>query len=189
MSGEEYQAYNTYNELIAALKSLCRARDSGTMYIATPDNQFARIVLKDGEIISLSFRTKNGAEALPLIRGIAGGRFKFSAGQMSADEEHMLPAGFDAMRLLVSDEVGAGGGADRAVPADRMVRAPKIIEQQLAEFLGPIAGIVCEEYLTKLGAPRSTTDLNDLLEALAREIGDPIKARRFKEQVWVKLTA
>lgn len=181
--GEQQEAYNTYEELIAALRSLCRESNSGTMYIATPDNQFARIVLKDGAITSLSFRTKHGAEALPLIRSIPAGRFKFSPGQVAVDAESSLPPDYDAIAFLCADlapvETAAKNGLSRAA----LAQAPKLIETALADFLGPIAPMVCEEHLLKHGVPQTSQALRDFVDALAREIGDPAKARRFRAAV------
>ena len=184
--GEQQEAYNTYEELIAALRSLCRESKSGTMYIATPDNQFARIVLKDGAITSLSFRTKHGAEALPLIRSIPAGRFKFSPGQLAVDAESSLPPDYDAIAFLCADlvpDAAAKNGLARAA----LTRAPKLIETALADFLGPIASMVCEEHLLKHGPPQTSQALHDFLDALAREIGDPAKARRFRTAVLTAL--
>ena len=185
--GEQQEAYNTYAELIAALQSLCRENNSGTMYIATPDNQFARIVLKDGAITSLSFRTKHGAEALPLIRGIPAGRFKFSPGQIAVDTEHSLPPDYDAIALLAADVGATAPAAKNALSRAALAQAPKIIEAALADFLGPIASMVCEEYLLKHGTPQTNEALHDCLNALMREIGDPAKARRFRTAVLAAL--
>lgn len=185
---EDFQAYNTHAELMQALKSLARQACSGTLFIATPDNQFARIVLREGQVVSLGFRTKHGVDALPLIRGIRAGRFKFSAGQVAVDDGTALPAtGGDVLRLLLGDQAQAGQA--RAIPADRLVQMPRIAERVLAEFLGPIAGVVCEEHLGKLGAPRESAAAMDFIEALAREVRDPAQARSFREQIWSALTA
>ena len=184
---DDFQAYNTYAELMQALKSLAREASSGTMFIATPDNQFARIVLREGHVVSLSFRTKHGAEALPLIRDIRAGRFKFSAGQVAVDDSSALPTNRDVLRLLLGDHAHAGPA--QAVPADRLAQMPRIAERVLAEYLGPIAGVVCEEHLGKLGVPREATDAADFIEALAREVRDPAHARSFRERVWSALTA
>lgn len=186
--GEQQEAYNTYEELIAALKSLCRESNSGTMYIATPDNQFARIVLKDGAITSLSFRTKHGAEALPLIRGIPAGRFKFSPGQVAIDAEHSLPPHYDAIAFLSADVGPAMSAAKNGVSRAALAQAPKVIENALADFLGPIASIVCEEYLLKHGTPQTSEALHHCLDVLMREIGDPAKARRFRTAVLAALS-
>lgn len=184
---DDFQSYSTYAELMRALKSLCREASSGTMFIATPDNQFARIALRDGNVVSLSFRTKHGTEALPLIRGIRAGRFKFSAGQVAVDDNAALAGnGADVLRVLLGDQ--AHSGPARAIPADRMVQIPRIAERVLAEFLGPIASVVCEEHLGKLGAPRQGAAAADFIDALAREVRDPAHARRFREQVWGALT-
>ena len=186
MRGDEYQAYSSYNELMVVLVRFCREGRSGTMYIATPTNQFARIVLDRGTIVALSFRSQHGTDALPSIRGIPGGRFKFSAGQTHIDAKHALPADYNPLQMLCAGT--ASRAAPRgALPADGLAPALRMIERQLAEFLGPIAGIVCEEQLGKLGPPRKTEDLCGLLDALASEIRDPAKARRFHDQVWAKL--
>lgn len=191
MIEDQFQAYHTYGELINALKSLCRERATGTMFIATPDNHFVRIVLTNGEISAASFRTKHGVEALPLIRRINAGRFKFSEGQITADAAASLPPGNDALRVLADDgmSLNAVDAAQRSLTADKIVLAPKIIERELAEYLGPIAGIVCSEHVGRIGAPRQVGDVASLLEAVAREIRDPRKVRAFKEQVWLKLTS
>lgn len=184
---DDFQSYNTYTELMQALKSLCREASSGTMFIATPDNQFARIALRDGHVVSLSFRTKHGAEALPLIRDIRAGRFKFSAGQVAADDDAALVGkGVDLLQQLLGDH--AHGGRAHAIPAHRLVQMPRIAERVLAEFLGPIAGVVCEEHLGKLGAPREAAAAADFIEALACEVRDPVQARHFREQLWAALT-
>lgn len=183
---EEFKSYNTYAELMQALKSLCREASNGTMFIATPENQFARIVLRAGKVVSLSFRTKHGAEALPLIRDIRAGRFKFSEGQVAIDEGTEVEGHSDVLRLLMGDH--AHNGAARHIPADRLVQMPRIAERVLAEFLGPIAGIVCEEHLGKVGAPRDASEAVDFIEALAREVRDPAQARSFREQLWAQLT-
>ncbi len=186
MSEEQYQAYNTYSELMGALKSLSREQSSGTMYIATPDNQFARVVLKGGEPVALSFRGKGGKEAVPLIRSIAAGRFKFSPGQTSADADHFVPQGYDVLGAL-SIAPPELAEINRSLPPDLLAMAPKIAQEELATMLGPIAMFVWEEHMKRFGTPRHSADVHDLLDALGREIGDPIKVRTFKDAVWARL--
>src|SRR5262245_32625409 len=65
-------------DLARELGSLCAARRTGTLFIATTDNQSARVGIRDGQIVSLVFRNRRGLEAMEHIRKIAGGRFNFS---------------------------------------------------------------------------------------------------------------
>jgi hypothetical protein len=74
-----------------------------------------------------------------------------------------------------------------AEAAEAMGRIRPLLERELAEFLGPMAGMICQEYLAGhpgLGSPQETTRL---VEAIAREIGDPAKEAHFKQRVLSQL--
>ena len=68
----------SFGELVKELSGLCAAQRTGTMFIATTDNQSARIGLHEGAIVSVVFRTRRGLEAADHLRKITGGRFSFS---------------------------------------------------------------------------------------------------------------
>ena len=67
-----------YRQIVTELAGLCRARRTGTLFIATTDNQSARIGLREGEISSLAFRNQRGLEALINLRKIVAGRINFT---------------------------------------------------------------------------------------------------------------
>jgi hypothetical protein len=69
---------------------------------------------------------------------------------------------------------------------DVVGRLRPLIERELAEFLGPMAGLICQEHL----ADRTHLDpleIAKLVEAIAKEIGDPAKEERFKQRVVAQL--
>lgn len=196
-----------YAELLSELGRLCAAKRTGTMFIATTDNQSARIGLRQGDIISLVFRAQRGLEAIDRIRKITAGRFTYSDTVVDRVASADLPATSDLLSLL------AGNGAAPTIPAaptppprppeatprpvappapqaaasPELVKAQAVIEAELTEFVGPIAPLLCRGHITRAAAGGSPLDLPALVEAVAREIGDPAKEDRFKQQTLARL--
>jgi hypothetical protein len=196
-----------YAKLLSELSRLCAARRTGTMFIATTDNQSARIGLQQGDIISLVFRTQRGLEAIDRIRKITGGRFTFSDTVVDRVASADLPATSDLLSLLAGNgapPVVSAAPAPPAPPADaaprplapaqaqaaaspELVRVQAVIEAELTEFVGPIAPLLCRAHISKAAAAGSPLDLPALVEAVAREIGDRAKEDRFKQQALARL--
>ena len=94
----------SYRQMMTELGTLCAARRTGTMFIATTDNHSARIGLRQGDIVSLVFRTQRGLEALDHIRKITAGRFSFSDAVLDKAAHADLPYTSDLLALLVGEE-------------------------------------------------------------------------------------
>ena len=196
-----------YAELLSELSRLCAARRTGTMFIATTDNQSARIGLQQGDIISLVFRTQRGLEAIDRIRKITAGRFTFSDTVVDRVASADLPTTSDLLSLLAGNGAPPVVSATPAPPAPppdaaprpgapaqaqaaaspELVRVQGVIEAELTEFVGPIAPLLCRGHISKAAAAGSPLDLPALVEAVAREIGDRAKEDRFKQQVLARL--
>ena len=196
-----------YAELLSELSRLCAARRTGTMFIATTDNQSARIGLQQGDIISLVFRTQRGLEAIDRIRKITAGRFTFSDTVVDRVASADLPTTSDLLSLLAGNgapPVVSAAPAPPAPPPDatprpgapaqaqaaaspELVRVQTVIEAELTEFVGPIAPLLCRGHISKAAAAGSPLDLPALVEAVAREIGDRAKEDRFKQQALARL--
>jgi hypothetical protein len=196
-----------YAELLSELSRLCAARRTGTMFIATTDNQSARIGLQQGDIISLVFRTQRGLEAIDRIRKITAGRFTFSDTVVDRVASADLPTTSDLLSLLAGNGAPPVVSATPAPPAPppdaaprpgapaqaqaaaspELVRVQAVIEAELTEFVGPIAPLLCRGHISKAAAAGSPLDLPALVEAVAREIGDRAKEDRFKQQALARL--
>jgi len=196
-----------YAELLSELSRLCAARRTGTMFIATTDNQSARIGLQQGDIISLVFRTQRGLEAIDRIRKITAGRFTFSDTVVDRVASADLPTTSDLLSLLAGNGAPPVVSATPAPPAPpphaaprpgapaqaqaaaspELVRVQAVIEVELTEFVGPIAPLLCRGHISKAAAAGSPLDLPALVEAVAREIGDRAKEDRFKQQALARL--
>jgi hypothetical protein len=196
-----------YAELLNELGRLCAVKRTGTMFIATTDNQSARIGLRQGDIISLVFRTQRGLEAIDGIRKITAGRFTFSDTVVDRVASADLPATSDLLSLLAGSgapPVVSAAPAPPAPPPDavprpvaaarppaaaspELVKAQAVIEAELTEFVGPIAPLLCRGHIAKAAAAGPPLDVPALVEAVAREIGDGAKEDRFRQQALARL--
>ena len=193
----------SYRELITELGALCAAKRTGTMFIATTDNHAARIGLRQGDIVSLIFRAQRGLEALDHIRKITAASFSFSDAVLDKAAHADLPYTADLLALMIGEEsplpptapappVAAAPRAPAAaatppVEHPQLVRAQAVIESELTEFVGPIAPLLCREHIARTAAAGPPWDWREVVEAVAREIGDPAKEDRFKQQALARL--
>ena len=54
------------------------------------------------------------------------------------------------------------------------------IKRTLSNYIGPIAGLICEEYIETRGGIQNLNAVNTMIDNVAREIGDPDVERLFK---------
>lgn len=186
-----------YNQLLTELGALCSARRTGTMFIATTDNQSARIGLRQGEIVSLVFRTRRGLEAVDGIRKITAGRFSFSDAVVDRVSSTELPYTADLLVLLSGADSPpppvaaaprtAAPVAAQPVPGSQLAKAQAVIEAELTEIVGPIAPLLCREHIARAVAVGPPWDFPALVEAVSREIGDRVTEDRFKQKTLARL--
>ena len=196
----------SFGELVKELSALCAARRTGTMFIATTDNQSARIGLREGAIVSVVFRTRRGLEAADQLRKITGGRVSFSETIVDRVGSDDLPPTSALLALLAgeaspltpSQPAAAPPSAPRPAPPlaapaapaavhAALSRAQSTIEAELTEFVGPIASVLCREHIARAARAGPPFDWAALVDAIAREIGDRAKEERFKQQVLARL--
>lgn len=187
--------------LVRELRALCAAKRTGTLFIATADNQSARIGLHDGEIVSLVFRNRRGLEAIEHIRKIAGGRFNFadtvvdraSAGELPVTPDLLgllagqLPAPSPVKPIVPRADVPSPPARASSTPSPQLAKVQAVIEAELTEFVGPIAPLLCREHMARATATGPPLDVAALVESIAREVGDRTKADRFRQQALARL--
>jgi hypothetical protein len=156
------------------------------VFIATDDNQMARLNLNAGEIKFISFHNKRGADALSLLSNIQAGRLRFEEGLTAEIATRDMPSTVDILEFLRNPVGTLSASAASSTPkhmgmalsaSDRVM-----IEEVLTEFIGPMACIVCEEGLN--AAP----DLESGLRKLAAEIQEPSQVQDFLTQVRARLS-
>src|ERR1700682_714310 len=94
-----------YRQIVTELAPLCRARRTGTLFIATTDNQSARIGLREGEISSLVFRNQRGLEAIIHLRKIGAARINFTDAVMDRGPRGDLPMTVDLLDMLDTNDL------------------------------------------------------------------------------------
>jgi hypothetical protein len=167
----------TFGDLINEVHRLCQEKATGTLFITGDNNRLAQISLKEGKFVLLSCLNKHGMEAVPLIRQISGGWFQFV--KVKVSDDFSLPATADILSAL-------GGGV---IPPTIVAAAPVMLSKQmvatlqdtLAEYVGPVALLLCTSRL------QGVSDVESALDILAREITNPQRAQQFKEKVRQRL--
>jgi hypothetical protein len=197
--------YRSYDELIVELRRLCAARRTGTLFIATADNEGGQLGLRDGLVVTARFRRKTGIEAAYGLRKIGKVRFTFTRDFLEA-ADRTLSSGA-VLAVLTDTELPphpltpahppasvpplapvapvAPPPPDEAhattapPPVDTRAAIRAALTAELAEYLGPMAAVVVREQL--LEAERAGRDLGDVVDALAMAIDDPAAAMTFKK--------
>jgi len=180
-----------HDQLIAELRSLCAAKRTGILFIITTENHPAQIVLREGDIVGLSYRLMRGPDALAPMRIFGAARYRFQAESVQPTDQRLPPTA-EVLDLLLPESGATEERPQPQTPADTSGTAGRLrplIERELAEFLGPMAGLICHEYLADRAIPNSSQAVSRLVEAIAKEIGDPAKEAHFKQRVLSQLTA
>jgi len=182
------QNYLPLLEIVEQLDQLVREQVTGTLFLATKANRSAQIMLEKGEIVFVYYYNKRGEDALGLMSKIDAGRLRLQVGQVPAKKQSLPPTS----EILAMWRSG-GRAADTAkfVPpavessreTDRLSDSQKeILEACLAEYIGPMASIICEEYFS------GGKGLESVVDGLASEIPSEAQVESFRELVKNKLS-
>ncbi|MET0029291.1 MAG: hypothetical protein ABW101_16800 [Candidatus Thiodiazotropha sp.] len=186
-----------------ALVTLCRDKSSGTVFYNLESGLSARMVLNHGEICWLAFGELRGVDALQAIREIERGRMSFNPLLKLAIGKQALPTTPEILRTINTREahsfstppqaiasVTATASAEETVSGrtfDRE-RVFEVVSGEAMEFLGPIAKLLCQDYMKSMGALLSGNEIKKLINAIVQDIGDEEKVRRFKDGVKKRLS-
>jgi len=191
-----------YRQLIDELIRQCKARASGTLFFNLDNGQSARLVLNQGSICWVAFRQLRGEAALEAIREIGFARFNFNPLLKLAIGEQRLPSTSTIIKRLyldarpsqpgrvddiplmtdvvVTSELPAGAGSERRFGLDQVRQS---LECEAMEYLGPMARILCADYLKAMPSQLSQAQVRQLIAMLMQDIHDEAKGGRFMERV------
>ena len=176
---DDHYTFEDYPAFVAVLRQLFRQKRSGMLFAATDSNQ-------QGNISDVNFMHKRGSVALTLLTRIQAGRARFSVDVLSEANGPREPLAHTEDILDYLDKAQplptlAGGRKETFTGAALTPAHREVLEEVLAEHIGPVAGVICEEHFA------SAADLDSALAALAAEIGDREHAERFVAQVQARL--
>jgi hypothetical protein len=89
----------SYEELIAEVRRLCGERRTGTLFIATAENEAGQIALRDGLVVAARFRRTTGLEAAHNLRKITKARFSFTPDFVEATDSSASSIGILAVLI------------------------------------------------------------------------------------------
>lgn len=191
--------------IVAELAALCAAGANGILYVITDTQRQVRIGLAAGHVTSLALLGSKGAAALEQLRQVRSGRCRFEACEPPPPQSDLPPTPALLGRLRGEDAIPAPPPAPAPAPvappavppapsaepasatapgARRLAAAPPapepdwaVVEAELAELIGPMAGFVVED------ARRAGGDAALVLTRIAQDIGDAALAARFRARV------
>lgn len=166
------------------LQRLCLEKRTGTLSVVTANNWMAQFGLDEGKIVFLSAQNKQGLDGLEILallenQGVKVSTSRFAEGRFTASRLP-LPATDHILGLIAGNPVPPEPPSEPR--SGRMTEQIKtIVEQELMEFIGPMAMIVCEEVWNAVNS------LDTALDALSRELPDPGQIARFRQNVLKRL--
>jgi hypothetical protein len=193
-------------ELLAELQRLHREHRTGWGMI-THAQHTIQINLEQGEITYLACSNKRGEEALPLLREVSSGKLIFVNGPtpalrlslpstadilnyLGADSPISMPIpaapATPAIPTILAIPTIRPTSATPATPATSATLASTqplsapvraVLQKNLAEIIGPMALLVCEERLAGI------SDLETALATLSQMLPNPAQVHRFQEAV------
>ncbi|MGB3210869.1 MAG: DUF4388 domain-containing protein [Desulforhopalus sp.] len=174
------QDYVPFPEIVTELRKLCAKKVTGTLFVTTKANRSAQLMLDNGEIVFIYFFNTRGEEALELMSTIRAGRYRFQDGAVT--RRSPLPPTDAILQSLAGEQttvpevrgnVSAGSGLSQ--------EQKDVLESCLAGYIGPMAGIICEDHLG------IAADLHAAVDALVAEIPSSDQAEKFRAMVYAKL--
>jgi len=182
---DEHLSFSGYRELVGKISGLCANGRTGSLFIVSETNCFARVVIAAGNIIYLEYRLKKGVEAIPVFLEIKHGTIDFKDGKVISHSASPLPPTPDLLAQLGGQAAPAVSVAQStaAVTQPPAADAFKIIEEALIDILGPMASLVWEEHLERAGGPEAQVDIGQLISNVSTEIDDPDTAAQFRNHV------
>lgn len=194
----------SHRQLVDLLYRHCKQRASGTVFFNLPNGQSARLVLSRGVIHWIAFEHLRGREAIESMRQIDEARFSFNPQLRMAIGEQKLPSttyilkrlykqknkpatvtALPVEREVVSSEVSSEDPQDDFVEERRFNQdhVRSIVEQEALEYLGPIARLLCADYLKSMPSQLSLSQVRQLIGALKHDINDDRKGEAFKTKI------
>lgn len=178
-----------FSEIVADLRRLTAAAATGAVFIATSDNRSAQLAFDHGKIIYLYYAGRLGVSALADMALIKSGSYRFQPGSTALprlelpDTETILAAleGGEDLAEQTREVKGSAEASGREGQTAITEAQRAVLQSCLADFVGPIAELLCEDHLG------SATDLETAIDLLAKELASNAIAQQFRSKVRSRL--
>ncbi|MEJ2453639.1 MAG: hypothetical protein P8103_05725 [Candidatus Thiodiazotropha sp.] len=157
------------------------------------------MVLNKGAICWIAYGDLRGEAALDSIPSYMHARFNFNPLLKLAIGEQQLPSTSSILKRLYKQLKEDGSEQDQGIPTVSEVVSPAqdcaqgdgyeqdlvraVLEREALEYLGPMAKLLCDDYLKSMPTRISQAQVHKLIAALAQDINDEHKGQLFKARV------
>lgn len=166
-----------FQAAVDALATLCRDRQTGVLYLETPDREMAHIDLVEGRISNVSYLSNISRAAIALLPSIREAQYRFSARSVYPSPVRTgLPDNTEILHLLGWNQpseltvLGPISGKSDELTPETCAR----LQALLTEYMGPVATFACQS------ACNRATSVSEAIAILATELPDPHDARAFQ---------
>jgi hypothetical protein len=190
----------TGRQLIDELLRHCKERASGTIFFNLYTGESARMILNEGIISWVAFEQLRGEEAIDALSQIHEARFTFNPLLKLAIGKQQLPSTSKILKRLYTQindaspthpvpfmtDAASPPNAQDTVSGDRpfsLDQVRLVLENEAVEYLGPMAKLLCTDYLKSMPPHLSNNQVRQLIGALMRDINDERKGQLFMERV------
>jgi hypothetical protein len=189
-----------HQQLIDEVVRHCSEMQSGTIFLTLPTGESARIVLNEGGICWIAFEQLRGEEAIEAFSQINEARFSFNPLLKLVIGKQQLPPtpqvinrlykqikdpasqqGVPVLTEVISRQNTQDADSDNRPFSLEQVRS--VLENEAVEYLGPMAKLLCADYLKSMPPQLSHGQVRQLISALKRDIRDERKGLLFMERV------
>lgn len=185
-----------FTEIVKELEKLCKNKATGTLSLTTAANRSAQVAIDHGEVVFVFYSGKMGEGALAAMAGIDGGRFRFQENSLPSRRMTLPPSAAILAQLTSGAAITGGATKPPASPSAVSAVSPaaatssagsltpdqkQLLERCLAEHIGPMATIICEDQL------RGSLSLEEAIDALAAEVPTPAAAEAFRKLALARL--
>ncbi len=159
-----------------AFKQICKEGRTGILQIITHSNQILTLSIQNGNIASIKCKTKNNKEALQEVGAIQSGRYTFLERANVNEIPLGLPTNDEVLQYLIGSSITVSPPSvqNKANEQQLSDSEKKRLREALAEYIGPIASVLCKNIFAE------ETDPDAIIDMLADSIPDQSQARNFK---------
>lgn len=173
------------DQFVEEIADLCKAGESGTIFIVTSKNHQAKIILREGKIIAAFLRPLSGVDVISALAREPEVSFAFNNSLLLEVNSQVLP---DTASLLDFLKNSSGSIPGFVTPEDitgahDLNEIRRTLVDEATEYLGPMAGPICDEYLAQYKSSLARQDILHIIELLQNDINDPEKSDKFNEAV------
>ncbi len=193
-------------EILRELKALALKKACGFLFIVTEENHSCIVRINSGQIEEVVFRMLRNDEAVQRLTMVNAAKARFQADPgaglgkpslLSDDSRQWLMGGFEQdlggapspvrapvaptpapAAAVASASAAPVASGDNAGPDERVRSA---LESVALNYLGPIAGMLCDE------AWDASSDIEQVLSQLAANLATPQEAQKFMADARVAL--